>query len=89
MFSVLRNVLGEDQLVMELKENSTLRDAIDQLARLYAGTYKEKTGKNLVETLKNELQVSVDGKKIDFSEGMSVELHEDSVVMIFEPVIGG
>jgi molybdopterin converting factor small subunit len=89
MFSVLRNVAGEDQVILELKEGGTVRYAINELAHLYASAFKDKTGKNLVETLNQELYMSVDGKTIDLPVDMDVQLHEGSVIMVFQPVSGG
>lgn len=86
-FATLRNVM-ESRLTQELNDGSTLSDLLTLLMERYPGLRDE-----IFEEGRRELQdyvnILVNGRNINFINGLDTELKDGDLVVLFPPAGGG
>ncbi|MCD6235438.1 MAG: MoaD family protein [Thaumarchaeota archaeon] len=85
-FATLRELFGgTGVLVLQLPENSSVRDLIDALRHRItrASVLKD------LENPNSSVKVLVNGREITYLKGLETELRDGDVVAIIPPVAGG
>jgi MoaD family protein len=86
-FTTLREITGKKEEQLELPENATLENALDELSRKY-GTefidYLFEKGK-----IRSYLQILIDGKNLNQLQGKKTKLNDGCTIAILPPAGGG
>ncbi len=87
LYATLRERAGGRRVIeVDLPEGATVRDALLAASREAPGLYDEVVEDGRVRVM---YKVLVDGRDVDFLEGLSTRLRDGSEVHVFPPVAGG
>ncbi|MCP1662474.1 MAG: MoaD family protein [Methanocalculus sp. MSAO_Arc1] len=86
-FATLRNVM-ESRLTQELNDGSTLSDLLTLLMERYPGLRDEIFEEGSRE-LQDYVNILVNGRNINFINGLDTELKDGDLVVLFPPAGGG
>ncbi|MEM3113562.1 MAG: ubiquitin-like small modifier protein 1 [Nitrososphaerota archaeon] len=88
-YATIREAIDEyGRIMIELSDHATVKDLLDALSRRFG----ERFNREVLETdgtLKKTVKVFVNGRDIEFINGLSTELDEGDEVVLIPPVAGG
>lgn len=87
-FGAFRELLNKETVVLNLKENSTVKDVIYELARQSDPKILERI-LNEKEEVRSEIIILVKGRNIQNFKGLETKVEENDVVYIFPIATGG
>ena len=88
VFAMFRELLGTSILTVEMKDGSTVNDLINWISDNINSKFKnEILDRN--RNIKKYVKVLVNGRNIDFLEGLNTKLKDGDVISFFPPVAGG
>lgn len=89
VFSILKEVVGNSLLMLEVKEGGKLQDVLIQLNQKYGAAFQRETGKTLDYALERRLNVFLNGKSTKLPDDSNLKLKNNDEIVILEPVGGG
>lgn len=89
VYSVLKEVVGSGLVLMEIGEEGTLLDALNELSERYGAIFREKTGRSLKQALEKRFNLFVNGKVISLPGDANLKLKGNDEIVILQPVGGG
>jgi molybdopterin synthase sulfur carrier subunit len=87
VFGTLRSVIGQKQIKVSLDQKNTVGAVLEQLKTRYP-ELKEKLGGE-GEIPPTGVNILVNGRSIEFLNGLNTSLEEDDRVALFPPLGGG
>ena len=87
VFGTLRSVIGQKQVKVSLDQKNTVGAVLEQLKTRYP-ELKEKLGGE-GEIPPTGVNILVNGRSIEFLNGLNTSLEEDDRVALFPPLGGG
>ncbi|MCS7117123.1 MAG: ubiquitin-like small modifier protein 1 [Nitrososphaerota archaeon] len=87
-FAQMRDITGRKEDVINLTKGSTVKDALNELCKIFGDNMKRYLFKNGGQ-LREELQVLVNGLSIDSSNLCKKSLSNGDTLVIIPPVGGG
>ena len=89
LFTILRELVGKREETLEFNTGIvTVEDVLKELTRRYGQEFKEYLY-NDKQTVRDYLQLLVNGKSVDLMERIKTKLKEGDEVAIVPPVSGG
>lgn len=89
VYSVLKEVVGSGLVLMEIGEEGTLHDVLNEFNERYGAIFKEKTGRNLNQALEKRFNIFVNGKAMKLPKDAKLKLKDNDEIVILQPVGGG
>ncbi|MHA1594539.1 MAG: ubiquitin-like small modifier protein 1 [Candidatus Baldrarchaeia archaeon] len=88
VFAMFRELLGTDVFTVELDDDSTVFDLIEWISKNMNEKFRDEV---LDEKgrVKKYVKILVNGRNIEFLDGLKTRLKHDDVVTFFPPVAGG
>ena len=87
-FGAFRELLNKETVVLDLQENSTVRDAIHELARQSDGKILDRIF-NAKGEVCSDIVILVKGRNIKNFNGLETRVEENDVIYIFPIISGG
>lgn len=88
-FATLREITGQREEKIELREDSTVKDLLNRLVERHGSRFKEYVVEEETGTPRAHLLFLINGTSINSLEGLSTRLTDDCVVALMPPVGGG
>ena len=90
VYSILRQIIGKPTLVVDVPENSSVKDVLDKVVDDHKGSFEQ----NYLWTAREQeymkyLIVFVNGQQIPHSEGLETKVEEGDTVDFLEPLSMG
>lgn len=90
VYSILRQIIGKPTLVVDVPENSSVKDVLDKVVDDHKGSFEQ----NYLWTAREQeymkyLIVFVNGQQIPHSEGLETKVKEGDTVDFLEPLSMG
>ena len=82
-------VFGKGSIKLNLGKNAIVKDALNELDKLYGAKFKEKTGMEFIGALRKPFHVFLNGKYIDIPSDLDHILKDNDELTILRPVGGG
>jgi molybdopterin converting factor small subunit len=82
-------VFGSGSITLELKNNATVTDVINELEYRFGQLFTEKTGKKLKEAFESYFNLFFNGVRIDLPADIDHKLNNNDELIIVRPVGGG
>ena len=82
-------VFGSGSISLELKEDATLTDVINELEHRFGKLFTEKTGRRLSEAFVDYFTIFLNGLRANFPTEIGRRLNNDNELVIVRPVSGG
>jgi molybdopterin converting factor small subunit len=82
-----RDVVGSNEILMEVEEESTVYELIRKMADEYGGRFKERVFAAGTERLSEEVTIVLNGRVIPVDEAQTIVLNEDSRVVLMPEAI--
>lgn len=89
LYSTLKEITGRRLIQLDLKEESTVNDAVKKLEERFGREFKEKTGYSLRESLEKRFNMFLNGKILKLPGDYEFQLKEGDELVIVRPVGGG
>ncbi len=86
-FTTLREITGTREDDVKLPKDSTVGALLNELSRRYGSKFEEYIFEK--EEIKSYLIVLLNGRNINFLDGLKTVLSEDATVAVLPPVGGG
>ncbi len=87
VFGTLRSIIGDKEVKVSFNQNNTIGDVLEQLKARYP-ELKEKLGGE-GERPPTGVNILVNGRSIEFLDGLDTTLEEDDRLALFPPIGGG
>jgi len=87
-FLTFREQAGKKSDILEIGEEATVRDILDQVATRYGEGFRDALF-DRGENLREYVRVLVDGRDVQGLSGLSTGLRSNCIVSIFPPAGGG
>ncbi|RLE61916.1 MAG: molybdopterin synthase sulfur carrier subunit [Thermoprotei archaeon] len=86
-FASLSYFLGYEGVELELPDTSTVKDALEAVSEMLGPTFRERVlGQR---GLSKGIRILLNGRDIDFLEGLETKLKDGYEILIFPPAGGG
>lgn len=87
VFGTLRSVIGNKEVKVSLDQSNTVGDVLEQLKARYPELREKLGGEG--ETPPTGVNILVNGRSIEFLDGLDTPLQEDDRLALFPPIGGG
>ena len=88
MFDV-KDVLGSREISLVLDEGATIRHLLNRLFETYGSELKEKILDSKTENMRIQFSILLDGRNINYLDGMETKLTNGGVISLLPPAGGG
>ncbi len=88
-YSVLRKVIGDQELVMELDDGATLEDLAAFFTKSYREKFRKETGSDLERSLSRNFNIYVNGRLVHPANYPQTRLEDGDEVVFMQPIGGG
>jgi len=88
LFASFRELIGTGIVILNKPRELTVLDVIREISRQFNPNFEKEILKNSKE-LKPYVKILVNGRSIEFLNGLSTKLKNEDTVAIFPPVGGG
>jgi len=82
-------VFGSGSFVLELRDESTVADVVNELEYRFGQLFTEKTGKNLKQALEDYFNIFLNGIRVNLPTEIGHRLNNNDEVVVVRPVSGG
>jgi molybdopterin converting factor small subunit len=82
-------VFGKGIITLCLKDQATIKDALNELTDRFGETFELKTGRKLDDALKSPFNIFLNEKYIDLPSDLGRRLTDEDKIVILRPVSGG
>jgi molybdopterin synthase sulfur carrier subunit len=89
VFASLRYILGKKELDLQSPEGTTVMALIDLLSEKYSNGKLRREVFDENGNVRKYVKILVNGRDIDFIDGLSTRMKDGDVVAMFPPVGGG
>jgi molybdopterin synthase sulfur carrier subunit len=87
-FARIRDVLGSE-VELEVHEDMTVGDLLDELVKKYGDEFKRQIFDSEIGKLRSYVRILLNGRDIDFLNGLGTKLNNGDVLALFPPIAGG
>jgi MoaD family protein len=87
-FAGIKDVLGSE-VELEIHEDMTVGDLLDELIKKYGDTFKRQIFNPETGKLQSYVRILLNGRDIDFLNGLETKLSNGDVLALFPPIAGG
>lgn len=88
-YSIFRLVTGQEELAIELPDESDVRDLLYRLARSCGKSFEEHVFSVDSGTLRHRVILLLNGKNLEFLQGLATSLHDGDQLAFLQPLSGG
>lgn len=88
-FATIREALGRGWMQMEIENEATVGQLLLRLSEVYGERFSSRVLNPDKKTLTRGLKILVNGRDIDFLQGLETKLKDGDVVTLIPPVAGG
>ncbi|HIE15218.1 TPA: MoaD family protein [Candidatus Bathyarchaeota archaeon] len=87
-FARIKDVLGSE-VELEIHEDMTVGDLLNELIKKYGDAFKRQIFNPETGKLQSYVRILLNGRDIDFLNGLETRLNNGDVLALFPPIAGG